>query len=65
MALDELLAGLYAWAAVQAQWLLIAALAIPAVGSMAAWIGKGGRTDRDGRVIASLLVGFGMTLNYR
>ena len=36
------------------------ALLIPVIGTLLAWIGKGGRTDRDGRLIASSVVLFGL-----
>jgi hypothetical protein len=36
---------------------LIASLAWAVGGSLLAWIGKGGRTDSDGRTIASVIIG--------
>lgn len=57
MTLAELLAQGYAWADANAALIFGAALAIPAVGTALAWIGKQGRTDKDGRVIASLVIG--------
>ena len=62
MALGEVLIGLYRFAEANALGVFAAAIVIPVVGSLAAWIGKGGRTDQDGRFIASILVGFGFTL---
>ena len=62
MSLGELLASAYAWADARAYWILAAAVALPVVGTVAAWIGKGGRTDRDGRFIASTLVGLGVVV---
>ncbi|MCH9673155.1 MAG: hypothetical protein K0U93_17085 [Gammaproteobacteria bacterium] len=60
MTLRELLSTSYTWLDENALWVLAAGVAIPVVGTVAAWIGKGGRTDRDGRWIASTLVGFGL-----
>ena len=62
MALGDLLVGLYRLGEAHALWVFAAALVIPCVGSLAAWFGKGGRTDRDGRFIASVLVGLGFAL---
>jgi hypothetical protein len=60
MSLRELLAALYAAAVEQRMGVLVAALAVPVVGTVAARIGKAGRTDADGRLAASLVVGFGL-----
>ncbi|MBX3471760.1 MAG: hypothetical protein KF878_33305 [Planctomycetes bacterium] len=57
MTLDEALRGAYSWADDNALWVLAAGLALPVVGTVAARIGKGGRTDADGRLIASLVMG--------
>lgn len=61
MTVAELLIALYTWADAHALAFLAAAVAVPAVGTALAWLGKGGRTDRDGRLVASLLVGFGIS----
>lgn len=60
MTLQELLSLGYSWIEVRAEWVLLCTCAIPIVGTLAAWIGKGGRTDRDGRHFANLLIGFGL-----
>ena len=60
MSLGDLLLDAYGWADERAAALLVGALAIPLFGTIAAWVGKAGRTTRDGRLIASLLVGFGI-----
>lgn len=60
MSLAELFAAAYRWADSQAPMILAAGVAIPALGTLVAWIGKGGRTDAEGRLVASLLVGFGL-----
>jgi hypothetical protein len=60
MSLGGLLASAYVWADHNALTLLLAALALPVVGTLAAWLGKGGRTDRYGRLIASVVVGLGL-----
>lgn len=60
MTLDELFLQSYDWADRNAQMLLLAAVLWPVVGSVAALIGKGGKTDADGRFIASTVVGIAM-----
>lgn len=60
MSLGELLAAAYRWADGHALTILGVAVVIPIVGTLVAWIGKGGRTDADGRFVASVLVGFGL-----
>lgn len=60
MTVAELLVALYAWADARAPVFLVVAVVVPAVGTALAWIGKGGRSDREGRLVASLLVGFGI-----
>jgi hypothetical protein len=42
--------------------LLGVGIALPLVATSLAWIGKGGKTDADGKFIASVLVGFGLLL---
>lgn len=56
MTIAELLRDGYAWADANAFWVLFAALAVPVVGTIAARIGKGGKTDADGRLIASAVM---------
>lgn len=60
MSVYEVLEAFYAWAEANALWILAGAVGVPMVGTIAAWIGKGGRTDADGRLIASLVVGIGL-----
>lgn len=57
MSLRELFSGIYQWADAYAISVLAASLAWAAGGSLLAWIGKGGRTDSDGRAIASVIIG--------
>jgi hypothetical protein len=54
--LDEFFFLVYAWSDVHALELFCAALALPVVGTLAAWIGRGGKTDADGRLIASAVM---------
>lgn len=57
MSLRELLSSIYLWADANAMAILIASLAWAAGGSLLALIGKGGRTDSDGRAIAGVVIG--------
>ncbi|MBI3180861.1 MAG: hypothetical protein HYZ28_01820 [Myxococcales bacterium] len=59
MTLNQFFWSAYAWADAHAVGLLLGGLALPAVGTALAFIGKGGKTDADGRFIASALVGVG------
>jgi hypothetical protein len=59
MTLRDALSNAYAWSVVHATLILIAAIAVPVVGALGAEIGKGGRTDADGKAIASIVVGLG------
>lgn len=56
MTLQELLAACYQFAEAHALESFGAALLLPLVGTVLAWIGKGGKTDEDGKVIASAFV---------
>lgn len=60
MTLRDALVNAYAWGLAHATLILIAAIAVPIVGALAAQIGKGGRTDEDGKLIASVVVGLGV-----
>jgi len=62
MSLGELLASAFGWLEAHAETVLLAAIVFPLIGTVAAWIGRGGRTDRDGRAIASILVGVGLVV---
>jgi hypothetical protein len=58
MTLDEFFRAAYSWADSNAVLLLIAlGLGFPLLGTIGAWIGKGGQTDSDGRFIASTVIG--------
>jgi len=57
MNLGELITSVYSWADLHALYILSAALIFPAAGTLLAGIGKTGKSDRDGRVVASLVVG--------
>lgn len=60
MTIRSFLLDAYGWSCAQAPWFLVMAVAIPWLGTIGAMVGKGGRTDADGRLIASLIVGFGL-----
>ena len=60
MSLGELLLSIYVWCDERALEILIVALVIPVLGTGLAWVGKLGRTDRDGRFIASVVVVLGV-----
>jgi hypothetical protein len=60
MTLNELLFSSYDWADQNAPLVLAVSLGIPVVGTLLAFIGKGGKTDEDGRLIASLVMGVSM-----
>ena len=57
MTLHDLLAEGYAWLASHGNALLLGAVLVPAIGTIAARLGKAGKTDADGRFIASGVVG--------
>src|SRR5690348_3382737 len=56
MTLQELLVAMYTFADAHALEAFGAALLLPVVGTALAWIGKGGKTDEDGKFIASAFV---------
>src|SRR5262245_17152240 len=60
MTLYEFLLTNYEWAEARSLAILLAAVALAGVGTLAAWIGRGGRTDEDGRRIASIVIATGM-----
>jgi hypothetical protein len=60
MTVEESLISAYAWGKAHGTILLAVAVAIPVVGTVLARIGRGGRTDEDGRAIASALVVLGV-----
>ena len=57
MTLDEFFYLVYAWSDVHNLEVFAAAIALPVLGTIAAQIGKGGKTDADGRLIASVVMG--------
>ena len=57
MTLDQLLTVSYQWLDRRAVPVFFAAVLFPALGTALARIGKGGRSDQDGRLIASVIVG--------
>jgi hypothetical protein len=58
--LEQFLAAAYVWAVAHRVTILLVALAVPLLGTVLARIGKAGKTDRDGRFIASVVVGIGI-----
>ena len=60
MTLSELLSDGYAAVDHNALGVFLASVGVPVIGTVAAWIGKGGRSDKDGRFFANLAVGFGL-----
>ncbi len=56
MTVDEFFFLVYAWCEVHSVEVFVAALALPLVGTGAAWLGRGGKTDADGRLIASVVM---------
>ncbi len=60
MTLNDLLLTSYAWADQNAVLVLYASALLPMAGTALAWIGRGGKTDADGRFIASVLMGAAM-----
>jgi hypothetical protein len=59
MTLHDFFLTAYDWAALHAPEIFIGAVVIPLVGTMLARMGKAGRTDEDGRWIASAVVAVG------
>ncbi len=57
---SEALQTAYGWADGNAGLILAVAVAIPVVGTVAALIGRGGRTDADGKFIASAFIGLAL-----
>ncbi|MBI5479712.1 MAG: hypothetical protein HY906_12690 [Deltaproteobacteria bacterium] len=60
MTLEQFFGVAYAWGVAHRLWILIVAVAVPLLGTLLARIGKAGKTDRDGRFIASVVVGIGL-----
>lgn len=60
MTLSEFFAVSYGWADLNAAFIMAAAVLIPLVGTALAWIGKGGKTDADGKLVASAVMGLAL-----
>jgi hypothetical protein len=58
--LGELFSSAHQWLEDQSLVLLGVAVLVPAIGTGIAWIGRGGSTDRDGRLYANFVVGLGV-----
>ncbi|MDQ3264853.1 MAG: hypothetical protein M3Y59_14490 [Myxococcota bacterium] len=56
MTLNELLTDSYRWADGNADLILLASVGVPLLGTLLASVGKGGKTDADGRFIASAVM---------
>lgn len=56
MTLDDAFVSSYLWADAHAAWVFLGACAVPLLGTLLAWIGKGGRTDEDGKAVASAVL---------
>lgn len=54
--LNDLLTQSYHWGDANARTVLLASALVPLVGTLLAFIGKGGKTDADGRFIASTVI---------
>jgi hypothetical protein len=59
MTLHDFFLATYGWAALHAPEIFFGAVVVPLVGTILGRIGKAGRTDADGRWIASLVVAAG------
>lgn len=57
MSLRELVISAYLLAEQHAWLILLASLGWAALGTLLAYLGKGGRSDRDGRAIANVVIG--------
>ena len=56
MTVEQSLVDMYDVAAINGAWLLGASVVVPCLGVFGAWIGRGGRTDADGRLVANGLI---------
>jgi hypothetical protein len=61
MTVDDALVGSSTWLQVNALAVLLGAVVFPLVGTTAAYIGKGGKTDADGKAIASTVMALALT----
>ena len=62
MSLGELLVSVYTWGDEHALEILFGAIVVPLLGTALAWLGRLGRTDRDGRFVASVVVALGVVV---
>lgn len=62
MTLADLFISVYAWLDANALQILAACTLLPLLGVLGAWVGRGGRTDQDGRLLANLVLGFGFVV---
>ncbi|MGC4115493.1 MAG: hypothetical protein QM765_13000 [Myxococcales bacterium] len=60
MTLADFFGASYAWADANALFILAVAVLVPVAGTALAWLGKGGRTDSDGKLVASAVMGFAL-----
>jgi hypothetical protein len=60
MTVDQFFFLVYAWCEVHAGEVFAAAIALPIIGTLAAMVGKAGKTDADGRLIASVVIGIAL-----
>lgn len=56
MTVDEFFFLVYAWCEVHSVEVFATAIALPVFGTVAALVGRGGKTDADGRLIASTVM---------
>ncbi|MCO4763286.1 MAG: hypothetical protein KC502_17345 [Myxococcales bacterium] len=62
MTLEQSLIEVYRVAAARGPLLLGCSVVIPLLGTLATWIGRGGRTDNDGRALANALILIAMAI---
>lgn len=60
MTLDDMLRGAYGWADANATWVLLAGAVVPLIGTVLARVGKAGKTDADGKLVASAVMAFAL-----
>ncbi|HEX9887267.1 MAG TPA: hypothetical protein VGA70_12305 [Longimicrobiales bacterium] len=56
LTLREIFLGVFAFAEAHAALYFALAVAVPLLGTLAAWMGRGGKTERDGILYANLVV---------
>lgn len=60
MTLSEILTDVHGFFDANALPVFLTCVGVPVVGTALAWVARGGRTDRDGRVIANVVLSFGL-----